>query len=428
MMSARDQLSASIAAYSEWEPDIHAFAWADTDRALALAEALDHQQISLPLPLSGMPIGVKDIFDTCGIPTELGSSIFAGRVPTESAEVVHRLEVAGAIVFGKTVTAELAHYAPGPTANPWKLDRTPGGSSMGSAAAVAAGVVPAAIGSQTNGSVIRPAAFCGIVGFKPTAGRLPTRGALRVSPTVDQVGTFATTSTTAASIAAVMAGQSVSDWVDSARKPAVIAAIDTEEWSQADQAAVDHYWAVVATLERAGASVVRVSIPHVLADVSRVHRTIVAIEAHRNVAPLVEGKRAMCSRELISLLDDGGSRSEAEYGAALARRLEMIDAFDQWGDRFDAILAMPTLGEAPPLATTGDPRFCTRWTLLGAPAITVPTGLGPNHLPLGTQIIGGRHRDRQLISISRWVESVVTGPGQPAHPTSRRSTYSSTIS
>jgi Asp-tRNA(Asn)/Glu-tRNA(Gln) amidotransferase A subunit family amidase len=152
-------ITASLAAVARWEPALHAFAWLDPERALALAGALDQRDDISAMPLYGMPVGIKDIFDTAGIPTEFGSPIFAGRVPTETADVVGRLEGAGAIVVGKMVTAELAHYSPGPTANPWRLDRTPGGSSMGSAAAVAAGMVPAAIGSQTNGSVIRPAAF-----------------------------------------------------------------------------------------------------------------------------------------------------------------------------------------------------------------------------------------------------------------------------
>ena len=181
----------SLTELHRWEDRLHAFAWCDPERARARAHAADRNNARSRRPLYGLTVGVKDIFDTAGIPTEYGSPIFAGRLPRRNAMAVRRLEAAGAVVFGKTVTAELAYFAPGPTTNPWNFDRTPGGSSMGSAAAVAAGVVPIAIGTQTNGSVIRPAAFCGVVGFKPSAGRLPGSGALRFSPHLDQVGVFA---------------------------------------------------------------------------------------------------------------------------------------------------------------------------------------------------------------------------------------------
>jgi Asp-tRNA(Asn)/Glu-tRNA(Gln) amidotransferase A subunit family amidase len=142
----------------------------------------------------------------------------------------------------------------------------------------------------------------------------------------------------------------------------------------------------------------------------------VAVEAHRHLGPLVEGNRHLCSAELLGLLDEGGSRTQSDYDSALARRLTMIDAFDDWIQQFDAVIAMATLGEAPSLATTGDPRFCTPWTLVGAPAITVPTGLGPTKLPLGIQLVGGRHRDRDLIAVAMWLEKVRPGPGRPQLP------------
>jgi Asp-tRNA(Asn)/Glu-tRNA(Gln) amidotransferase A subunit family amidase len=256
-----------------------------------------------------------------------------------------------------------------------------------------------------------------VVGFKPTAGLLSTRGALRFSPTLDQVGAFARTSAVAASVAAVMAGRPPADWVDGAPlKAPTLAAIDTDEWRQAEEVARQHYWDVTSAIERAGASVTRVSLPAELDNALAVHRTIVAAEAHRFIEPLVASMRHLCSPQLVALLDEGRGIPEANYVAAIGRRSEMVRVFDQWVDDFDAILTMPTLGEAPSLETTGDPRFCTRWTLVGAPAMTVPSGLGPNHLPLGIQIVGGRNRDRQVVSVARWVEQALPRLGPPPIP------------
>src|SRR5206468_2965766 len=189
-LSSTGLVERALRRYAETEPTIHAFAWLDEERAKRLATASDERRRSgAPVGrLEGIPIGVKDIFDTAGLPTENGSALFEGRIPEKSAAVVRAAESAGAIVLGKTITAELAYLTPGPTRNPWDPERTPGGSSMGSAAAVSAGVLPAAIGSQTNGSVIRPAAFCGVVGFKPTVGRISLEGAFEFARTLDHAG------------------------------------------------------------------------------------------------------------------------------------------------------------------------------------------------------------------------------------------------
>src|SRR5438093_4276272 len=188
-------MDACLARIDECEPRIHASAWLDAARARRLAAEAERRQAAGEslAPLHGVPVGIKDILDTAGIPTEDGTPVFAGNVPAHSAVAVRHLEAAGAIVAGKLVTAELAFFFPGPTRNPWDLSRTPGGSSMGSAAAVATGMLPGAVGTQTNGSVIRPAAFCGVVGFKPSRGRIPGDGALLFSETLDQIGAFART-------------------------------------------------------------------------------------------------------------------------------------------------------------------------------------------------------------------------------------------
>jgi Asp-tRNA(Asn)/Glu-tRNA(Gln) amidotransferase A subunit family amidase len=417
-ISATEAVERSLAAYLTWEPQLRAFAWLDTNAARSKASECDNNAPKPKRPLHGVPVGIKDIFDTAGVPTEYGSPIFKGRTPERSALAVSRLEAAGALMFGKTVTAELAYFAPGPTTNPWNPQRTPGGSSMGSAAAVAAGVVPMAIGTQTNGSVIRPAAFCGVVGFKPTAGRLPTDGALRFSPSLDQLGVFAITVEDAARLAAAIAGDPQADWVpvSDVRAQPALAVVRTPEWSSAEEGARDQFDSDMAAAQAAGATLRELELPAGLAQSLPVHRTIMAAEAHRFVGPLVLNDRDRCSPQLLSLLDAGAAVTLADYKAALLAQQSVKRQFDDWFAGFDAIATLPALGEAPGIETTGDPKFCTRWTLAGAPAVTVPTGLGPSRMPLGIQIVGRVGQDEELLGIARWFESLRPGPGQPPAP------------
>jgi len=356
---------------------------------------------------------VKDVFDTAGIPTEYGSPIFAGRVPDDSAAAVERLEAAGAIVFGKTVTAELAYFAPGPTTNPWNPERTPGGSSMGSAAAVAAGVVPAAIGTQTNGSTIRPAAFCGVVGFKPSFGRLPTAGALRFAPTLDQVGVFARTVGDAALLASVLAGEEPAAWVPGNGRR-TLGAVRTPEWAEADAATRQGFETALAAAATAGVSVREVDLPEGLAGAIPVLRTIMAAEASRFVGPLVAASLELVSLQLRELLAEGDAIPAAEYELALRRREELVSEFAAWAGECDALITLATLGEAPSLATTGDPRPCTRWTLVGAPAISLPNGLGPSGLPLAVQLVAVD--DHALLDVAAQIERLLPRLGPPPEP------------
>jgi Asp-tRNA(Asn)/Glu-tRNA(Gln) amidotransferase A subunit family amidase len=415
-VSAAELAAQCISDYSIWEPQIHAFVWVDVDHFQTLAARADAIEIPARGSLHGIPVGVKDVFDTSGIPTRYGSPIFNERVPAQSAAAVTRLESAGAIVFGKTVTAELAYFEPGPTTNPWNLRRTPGGSSMGSAAAVAAGVVPLATGTQTNGSVIRPAAFCGVVGFKPTPGRLPTDGMLRFSPSLDQVGVFARTVKESARAAAVIAGEAPSAWapeLDTGTPPR-LAVFRTPDWTLAQPSARARFDSDLAAMEAAGASLTEVDLPNGLLAANTIHRTIMAAEAHRYVGPLVMNHRNRCSQQILGLLNAGAVVSETEYQAALEAQVSLKRQYTEWiGNEFQAIVTLPVLGEAPSLATTGDPRCCTRWTLLGVPAITLPTGLGPNGLPLGIQLVGKLGNDQELLRVADWFESITPPIGAP---------------
>ena len=384
------------------EPWLHAFAWLDPERARRLARDADHGPQRGAL--FGMAIGVKDIIDTAGIPTECGTPLLAGRVPSRSAPIVERLERAGAIVIGKTVTAELAYFHPGPTVNPYDRARTPGGSSMGSAAAVSAPALEAAaaVGTQTNGSVIRPAAFCGVVGFKPTYGRIPVDGVLEFARSLDTIGSFATTVELAGRIAAVMAGDDPSAW--SAPRPdrPRFAIVRTGDWERADESARVRFDADCAALAEHGALV---DLPEPLEDLDDavpLLRTIMAFEGAGAIGPIIDRDPQRASREIRALVDEGRSVAESGYRTALGRKRALATAFARWASGFDAVLTLPAVGEAPPKDATGDPRFCTRWTLLGVPAVTIPTGLGPHGLPLGLQLVGRAGEDAALLAVADW--------------------------
>ena len=380
----------ALARYRETEPRIHAFAWLDAERARRSARASDERRRSgKPIGrLEGIPIGVKDIFDTAGVPTEQGSRAFTGRVPDADAAAVRAARSAGAIVLGKTITAELAYLTPGPTRNPWDTTRTPGGSSMGSAAAVAAGIVPIAIGSQTNGSTIRPAAFCGVVGFKPTRARVSLEGALEFSHTLDHAGVFATNVRSAALFTGILAGDGEhAPRIEHGRVPR-LAALRTSEWDHATEPMRTRFQEDVDALADAGGPIAWPDPPPLLEETQRIIRIVMLYEGARAVLPLVAGREHLVSAYAREQLAEGAQIDDATYRRAMAEREGLIEEVAAWAAPYDALLTPPTTGEAPPAESTGDPRFCSRWSLTGAPAITVPTGVGPHGLPLGA----ARHR------------------------------------
>src|SRR2546422_940406 len=296
-------LMQSLARYEATEPQIHAFARYDVEPALLVDAALE--VTGATGALLRVPVGVKDIFDTAGVPTERGSALYAGRIAERDADVVRNLRAAGAVIVGKTVTAELAFYQPGPTRNPWDLSRTPGGSSMGSAAAVAAGVVPLAVGSQTNGSVIRPAAFCGVVGFKPTAGRLSREGVFEFSRTLDQVGGFARSVREAAELTAAMAGEPIARWWSDDATTPKLAAIRTSEWERAEDPARDRFQADVDRLAAAGGPGGLPLPPLGLDDAPAILHTIMLFEAARALASDTRGREGLISEIARRALAEG---------------------------------------------------------------------------------------------------------------------------
>jgi Asp-tRNA(Asn)/Glu-tRNA(Gln) amidotransferase A subunit family amidase len=406
------------------ENTVQAFQWIDPARTLDLARRADGRLRSGAAvgPLHGIPIGIKDIIETQGIPTSMGSPIFDGYVPASSATLVRRVEAAGALVMGKTVTTEFAYFTPGKTRNPWNPAHTPGGSSSGSAAVVAMGFLPGAVGTQTNGSMIRPAAFCGVVGYKPTAGLISLTGVHPFSPSLDQPGVFTRSVPDAALLAAALVGTDDDDSVTGTevipaevaimRRPPRLAAVRSPVWHQADPSAQEHFLKIVARLRSAGAEVQEEDLPSAFEHAHAVHRTIMYGEGARVFAELQRREREKLSPRLNALIDEGIGIADSDLARDLEQKGRLAGELDAFLRTFDGVITPPALGEAPAdLTQTGDPAFCTIWSLCAVPAVTIPTGRGPAGLPLGLQIVGPRFSDERVLSVALWCDERV-GWGQ----------------
>ena len=388
------------------EPRVQAWQHLDSAGAMERAEAADAKPSRGAL--HGVPIGIKDIIDVAGMPTTCGSRIYAhGRAARETAQSVQALERAGAIVVGKTVTTEFAYYSPGKTRNPWNEAHTPGGSSQGSAASVACGMVAGALGTQTNGSVIRPAAFCGVVGFKPSLGLVSNHGTLDPWPTLDHTGVFARSVADAALLAATIAEpRAIAADARASERPPRLAVVRSPVWDLAETAQRDILSANAQKLASAGAHVNDLQLPPEYDDALRVHRTIMAFEAARHFGTLQKEHRDLMSAQLNALLDDGAAIADSQYRDALARTEAFRSGFSAVMGDYDAFITPPAAGEAPAtLEQTGNPAFCTIWTLLGVPAVTIPVGLGPAGLPLGLQIVGRNREDDRTLAVAAWCEA-----------------------
>lgn len=381
-------------------------------------------------PLAGIPVAVKDIVATRDFPTANGSPIDAGRVPDADAWVVDRLRALGGSVLGKTVTTEFAWRQPGPTRNPWNLDHTPGGSSSGSAAAVAAGLAPLAFGTQTFGSVLRPAAYCGIVGLKPSFGAVPRVGVHPLAGSLDHVGFLTRSVSDAAYALSLFAGTDARDRhglplpafaVDPAigllpsETPPRIALVRTALWTTADEEARHVLEAAARTFGSAGAAVEEVALPPVFDVLAEDARTILATEAAARFGPLVIRYPDRTSVPLKGLVAEGEALSAPAYATALQRQAELRGSFDAALGPFDVVLTLPASGVAPRgLDFTGDAAFCVPWTCLGTPAIALPAGASAAGLPLGLQLVGRYRGDLALLRAAAWCERVLGRPRQLA--------------
>jgi len=418
-------LEACLERVRETEPQVQAWAYLDPEHALAQARARDEERKDgRPLgPLHGVPLGIKDIIDTHDMPTEDGTVLHAGRSPIYDATVVAMLRAAGAIVLGKTVTTECAYFAPGKTRNPHNPAHTPGGSSSGSAAAVAAGMVPLALGSQTNGSTIRPASFCGVYGFKPTHGLVPRGGIMRLSRTLDHVGLFARTLEDIALLAEQLTGYEPRDpdtrprarlpFVATAAQepplPPLLAFVKTPVWERAAQDTKDAFAELVSAL---GERVVEVQLPDSARKALDWHRTIMEAEMAASLEVEWDKGRERLSGQLRDLLARGHEVRALDYQKALARIDLLNEGFAEIFERCDAILTPAAPGTAPEgLDSTGDPSFCTFWTLCGMPALSLPLLQGANGLPLGVQLVGRRDSDTRLLRTAKWLTGHLEASG-----------------
>ncbi|MGH3443506.1 MAG: amidase [Nitriliruptorales bacterium] len=400
-LTAVELVTACLDRIVAWDEDVRA--WTYLDPELALREARDRDGEEPRGPLHGIPVGVKDIVDTAAQPTELGSPVHAGRQPSTDAGCVARLRAAGAVILGKTVTTELALFTPGPTTNPHDPTRTPGGSSSGSAAAVADGMVPLALGTQTAGSVVRPASFCGVFGLKPTFGAFPLDGVKEVSASLDTLGHFARDAHDLAVVAGVLAGRIGSFAPETPDRSWRIGFARTHEWGQADPFTRERIEAAVEQLADE-ADVDDVDLPAHWSGLVEAQTVIMEAEAAAALAPERRDHADRLSANLLEMLDRGAGHDPetVREARALADRCR-AELRESVGDR-DVLLAPSVLGEAPVgLDRTGDPLFCRMWTLLGAPTVAVPGLRGPAGLPLGVQVVAPHGRDALAIGAAAWL-------------------------
>ena len=398
-------------------------AWVHLDAEQALSQAREADRIRkagrATGALHGVPVGLKDIIDTADMPTERGSPIFAGRQPSADAAIVERLREAGAVIMGKTKTTEMAYAHPTDTTNPHDPARTPGGSSSGSAAAVAACQIPLAIGSQTAGSVIRPASFCGTYGFKPTRGVISRRGVLQTSQTLDHLGVFARTLGDAALLADAIGAYDPADPASFARpRPAMLAGAGAEApvapdlcWFDMpfhDLLDADARAGFEALVGELGGRVERLPVSDTLAGLIDVQVTIHEYEFCQHMAGVIETRFGELSETLQPIVRRGQAISDAQYQDALAVRDSAIAFFAKHFVDYDAVLAPAATGEAPLLGNgTGDPVFCRTWTLMGLPSVTLPLLVGEHGLPIGVQLIGAAEQDDRLLRTAAWMQKTL---------------------
>jgi len=375
-----------------------------------------------PGPLSGIPVAIKDIIATSDMPTTNGSAMYRDHIPAADAWVVERLRNLGATIFGKTVSTEFAWRHPGPTVNPWNTDHTPGGSSSGSAAAVAAGLVPLALGSQTLGSMIRPAAFNGVVGLKPSFGAIPRVGVHPLSPSLDHVGLFARRVDDVALALSLLAGTSEGDLhgrplpafqVDLEQgivpfdKPR-IGIVRFQKFARAEPAQQKVFEAAIARAREAGAILEDLPLAEYDSENWPAINTIMSSEGAAIFSSLIERYPDRTSDELKSQVERGKALSAIDYLAAKALQEQLRTSLTAQISGFDAILTLPAFGEAPEgLGYTGDAEYCAPWTLLGVPALSLPAGLGDKGLPLGVQVVGAYREDHLTLRVAKWIESVL---------------------
>lgn len=400
-----DVLDLCAEAIAQREEEIGAFAVLDLDRARQRAR--DRAAELVAAPLRGLPVGVKDLFDTADLPTACGSPIYAGHQPASDAALVSMIRRAGGLVLGKTVTTQFAYLDPAGTRNPHNPEHTPGGSSSGAAAAVAAGMLPIAVGTQTGGSVIRPAAYCGVAGYKPSFKLLPMAGCKPFAWSLDTAGFFAASTADVAFAAAAITGRDLR--IDRVQPAAPrIALVRTHAWAEASdamQSAVEH---AAHAASRGGARMEEVRLPPIFEDAFRAQETIQGYEAYRALAFEYDHRRDEIGPKLRAMLDEAGKISADDYDSARRTARRGRQALADLMIDTDVLITPSAPGAAPKtLHSTGVPTFNRLWTLMGAPCINVTGEVDSAHLPLGVQIVGRFARDRSALEAALFVEQAI---------------------
>ncbi len=419
LISSVDLVKACLQRIEDTDADIMAWVNLDAEQALAQAEALDEiRRKGLPLgPLHGVPVGIKDIFDTCDMPTQLGTKIHEGRQPELDCVVIERLREAGAVILGKTVTTEFAYSHPAVTTNPHNPAHSPGGSSSGSAAAVAAGHLPLAIGSQTGGSTIRPASYCGIFGFKPTRGVISRRGVLETSRVLDQVGIFARTLEDLALLGDTLGSYDQADSMSYARPRQQL----LEGYKAEPPVEPNFAWIempindLLSESARAGLAEVRevlgdlvevIPAPKSFVKVIECHKVIHEYEIARCLKAEIDDYWDDISDTIKPKLASGLATTEAQYHEALTMVGGAENYFEEFFNDYDAVLTSAAPGEAPLMGSesgTGNPIFSVIWTFAGLPCLSLPVMTGDLGLPMGLQLVGSAEGDDRLFRTARWV-------------------------
>jgi Asp-tRNA(Asn)/Glu-tRNA(Gln) amidotransferase A subunit family amidase len=413
-ITAVSLLSDCLERIAEREPAVRAWTCVDAAGAMQRARALDAQ--ATRGLLHGLPIAVKDLFDTFDMPTCYGSPIYASHRPTADAASVALARAAGAIVVGKTVTTEFATFHPGPTSNPRNPKHTPGGSSSGSAAAVADGMVPLAFGTQTAGSIVRPAAFCGVVGYKPTYGTINRVGVKMISDTLDTVGALARTVPDAALfVAALSERRELLIEQPQAGTPR-IGLCRTYEWDRARPETVAMFEDAERRLRGAGASVRDIALPAPFAGLVDAQLAVMVREVAQSLSHEWFAHREGLSTEMIAMIEAGLAVSPGRYDAARALARSCRAGLEGVFADIDVVLAPSAAGEAPEgLQATGDPLFNRMWTLLRTPCVHLPLGRGPRGLPIGVTIAGPIGADRSTLLAADWIHARLGSPAAESH-------------
>lgn len=407
--TAEAVLQDSLERIANAESALQAWKHLDAEAALRQARALDARMAAgsdLGL-LGGVPLAVKDLIDTADMPTGYGAAVYEGHRPAADAEVVRRVRGADAVVVGKTVTTEYAYFTPGPTANPWDTAHTPGGSSSGSAAAVASGMVPLAFGSQTAGSLIRPASYCGVFALKPSHDLVSGAGVKAFAPSLDTVGWLANGAEDLELMRAALVGERFEPLPEAAGMR--LLSCRTHEWACSDAGGEQVWERGHRLLSAAGVPVASLDLPASLAGLLQAQKTVMAKEAAQNLGREVMAYGNRVSQHIRDLVAVGQGVTDEAYAAAkdLAAQA-VLEVLALMGEA-DALLVPAAPGEAPPgLAATGDPVFSRVWTLLGLPCVNVPGLLGPGGLPVGLQLVGRPREERKLLAVAQSLHRVIT--------------------